>query len=377
MHILIAPNAFKNSLDAGKAASAIASGLEESKLTCTYTLFPVGDGGDGTGSLLTGHLGGEQISSPTHDVMGNAITGSIGMVANKKLAIIEMANASGLGIIDRQKIKSLSANSFGTGEQIVQALQYKVEEIIITLGGSATTDGGSGILKALGVKFLDKEGKILQQLPGDLQRLEFLDIAGLHKRISACRVHVLCDVENKLLGEAGARMFAKQKGATPKEIDLLEQGLKKLTTAIKKLNGKNAAVVAKGGAAGGTAAGLYGVLGARLVNGIRYFLEITGFEKELKKADLVITAEGSIDEQTLQGKGPFGVAEAAAQLGIPVVGLAGLLPDPLPAALKKCFTDLICINPHGSPIAEAMSKTGENLHAAALAFGNRLASTAS
>ena len=373
MEILVAPNAFKNSLDATKVAEAIAKGFRRSKLSCRCTVFPVGDGGDGTGDLLIRRLKGKIVSSDVHDAMGRPVTASFGMIAEDHLAVIEMANASGLKLLDKNVIAPMLANSYGTGLQILESLNRGARKIIIALGGSATTDGATGILRALGVKFLDKDGNILHHLPRDLKFLDRIDITGIDHRILNSEIIVLCDVENTLLGSNGAaKIFAAQKGATPDEINQLEKALAVLAKKIYELNGRDVINIKHGGAAGGTAAGLYGLLRAKLLNGIEHFLDITGFNDQLAATDMVITGEGSIDEQTLHGKGPFGVAARAKQFGLPVIGLAGKLPSRPVQQLDRYFTELISINPGNTSDEQAIANTKMNLEKTAYNLGNRL-----
>lgn len=373
MHILIAPNAFKHSLDAGSAAAAIAEGLEQSRLQCTTECFPVGDGGDGTASLIIEKLKGEIITGEVHDAYGKNIIASYGLIDNKKTAVIEMANASGLRILKDQELDPLKANTYGTGEQIKQALDLGVKKIIIGLGGSATVDGGVGILASLGVRFLDKNKKLLEFLPANLIELEYVDISCLDKRISQTEIIVLCDVENFLLGEEGAAaVFGPQKGATPKVVHRLEQTLQKFSVIAKQATGKEMDKIKHGGTAGGAAAALYAFLDARLVNGIDYFLTLTGFDNALKNAGLVITGEGSIDDQTLQGKGPFGVAKKAKEKNLPVIGIAGKVPLQTTNELEKYFDALWAIASEPSNMNEALKNTEANLIRTSKAIGNLL-----
>ena len=257
MHILIAPNAFKNSLDATAAAEAIRKGLQQSKLKCTCECFPVGDGGDGTAALLIQKCGGKIVPAEVHDPLGRKIRAGFGLIDNGKTAVIEMADASGLRLLRREEYDPLHANTFGTGELIQRTLDKGVNKIIIGIGGSATVDGGTGILRALGVRFLDANGKILPNLPADLAGLESIDLSGLDQRISHCALTVLCDVENPLLGEEGAaKIFGPQKGATEPVIKKLEAALTKLREIMFRQTGKDLAVIKQGGAAGGVAAGM-------------------------------------------------------------------------------------------------------------------------
>ncbi|MGA3282979.1 MAG: glycerate kinase [Verrucomicrobiota bacterium] len=374
MHILIAPNAFKNSLDATAAAEAIRQGLQLSKLKCTCECFPVGDGGDGTAALLIQKCGGTIVPVEVHDPLGRRIRAAFGLIDNDKTAVIEMADASGLRLLRREEFDPLHTNTFGTGELIKCALDKGVGKIIIGIGGSATVDGATGILRALGVRFLDAGGKILSNLPEDLADLESIDLSGLAQRLSHCALTVLCDVENSLLGEAGAaKVFGPQKGATEPVIKKLETALTKMRDVMFRQTGQDLAAIKHGGAAGGVAAGLQGFLNATLVKGIDYFLDITGFEDALQKADLVITGEGSIDEQTMRGKGPFGVAMRAREKNIPVIGLAGRVALEADAPLRKYFIQLLAISSASVELDKALQNTASDLWCTAMELGNRLA----
>lgn len=377
MHILIAPNAFKNSLSAEAAAAAILLGLEQSRLRFTAECFPVGDGGDGTGDLLMTRLGAKKISVPARDPFGRARTTYYGLSAGPTVpttAIIEMANASGLRLLAPQELAPLHAASWGTGDLIRSALENGAKRILVGMGGSATVDGGTGILSALGVRFLDGNGRELTDLPAGLPRFATIDTKDLDPRLKGVELSVLCDVDNPLLGPHGAAaVFGPQKGANPQDVQQLEQILQRFALIIQQQLGIALADLPKGGAAGGAAAGLYGVLGARLVDGIDYFLNLSGFDKALERADWVITGEGSLDEQTLKGKGPFGVAKAAKSKGLPVIALAGRLPREQSPLLKDYFDVLLPINHEASPLTDALPYTGANLTATARAIGNLLA----
>jgi glycerate kinase len=374
LHILIAPNAFKNSLDAVAAAEAIRNGLRQSKLKCTCECFPVGDGGDGTATLLIQKCGGTIVPAKVHDPLGRKIRAAFGLIDNGNTAVIEMADASGLRLLRHEELDPLHATTFGTGELIKCALDRGVNKIIIGIGGSATVDGATGILQALGVRFLNAGGKILSNLPEDLAGLESIDLSGLDQRISRCALTVLCDVENSLLGEEGAaKVFGPQKGATGPAIKKLEAALAKLRDVLFRQTGKDLGVIKHGGAAGGVAAGLQGFLNATLVKGIDYFLDVTGFEDALQKADLVITGEGSIDEQTMRGKGPFGVALRAREKNVPVIGLAGRVALEADAPLRQYFIQLLAIGHAPVEMDKAMQNTAQDLQRTAMELGNQLA----
>jgi glycerate kinase len=355
MKILIAPNAFKNSLNADDAAMAILEGLQQSRLQFTGECFPIGDGGDGTGDLLIKRLNATLIEAPARDPLGRQRQATFGLSGD--IAIIEMANASGLRLLKREELDPLTALSTGTGDLIRAALDHNARHIILGMGGSATVDGGVGILTALGIRF--SAGSI--------------DTSDADPRLVTTRITVLCDVNNPLLGPRGAAaVFGPQKGASPQAVQQLETRLQQLAKLILEKRGKDLTTIPAGGTAGGAAAGLYGLLDAELVNGIDYFLQLTGFEKALADADLLITGEGSIDEQTLQGKAPFGVAVRAKQKGIPVIGLSGRLPLNT-EKLDEYFDSLFTINRQLIHPAEAVKNTAANLTATAKAIGNLLA----
>jgi glycerate kinase len=373
MRILVAPNAFKNSLAAADVAEAIRQGLEESKLQCTVDCFPVGDGGDGTAELILKYSNGSTISATAHDSLMRKISSSFGLMEEGKTAVIEMANASGLRLLQSNELDPLHTSSFGTGELIENALDMGVNKIIMCIGGSATVDGAVGLLQALGFRFLDKDGKELTNMPETLINLEIIDFAGVNKRIKQCKIIVLCDVENALLGKEGAAaVFGPQKGADPDDVKKLEASLTKLSNIIFKQTGKNISMIKSGGAAGGTAAGLAAFLNADLVNGIDYFLSLTKFDEALEGKDLVITGEGSIDMQTLHGKGPFGVARRAKQKGVPVIGLAGKIPAERIGPLEQYFDVLLSINIEDTELSYALLHTKQNLERTSKNIGDLL-----
>ena len=367
MNILIAPNAFKNSLAAEEVAEAIQKGLEQSNLACNCIPFPVGDGGDGTAGLLIKHLKGKVSTRKVHDPLKREITSSFGIVENNflyshKTAIIEMADASGLRLLKPEEYDPLYATSFGTGELIKYAIEENVKKIILCIGGSATIDGGLGIMQALGAVFYNKKGEVLDNAPASLIDLEEIDLSKIDNLVFDTELVILCDVENKLLGQEGAAaVFGPQKGASKENVKQLDTALSKFRDVVLKKNGKDMGWLKHGGAAGGVSAGLHALLNAELVTGIEYFLDATSFGKALEQIDLVITGEGSIDTQTLQGKGPFGVAKRAKANSIPVIGIAGSVPLATNKDLSKYFDVLLPINNEPMAIEIAMKNTYENL----------------
>jgi glycerate kinase len=372
MHILIAPNAFKNSLDAGSVATAISEGLQESRLVCTAECFPIGDGGDGTGALFAKHLGGKRVSVMAHDAIGRPIQSSFWLIDNDQTAVIELADTSGLRQLEPGEYDPLYTTTKGTGEMIKLALDLNVKKIILTIGGSATVDGGTGILEVLGILFLDGKKKPVD-LPNGLAWLSQIDLSGLDPRIMHIDMILLCDVENPLLGAIGAAtVFGPQKGARDHNIPVLESMLSRFREVSLELTGKDMATIKYGGAAGGVAAGLGVFLNAKLVSGIEYFLDHTGFEKSLDKANLLITAEGSLDHQTTAGKGPMGTAKRAKLKGIPVIGFAGKVPLEQDQELSTYFDVVLPIGHGPMELSTAMKTTAINLSRTAKAVGNLL-----
>jgi len=374
MHILIAPNAFKHALTATEAAFALKAGLEASRLSCSCECFPVGDGGNGTCELIRERLRGHSVDVVVKDPVGRPLTTSFGWIDEGQTAVIEMADASGLHLLQEAELDPMHASSYGAGQLMLAALDKGARRMIIGMGGSATVDGGSGMLAALGVRFLDQAGTPITDLPVGLSQLHTLDVGMLDNRLDACEIIVLCDVDNPLLGENGAaRVFGPQKGATPPMVEQLEERLQRWAAVVHAETGCDLTTLPSGGVAGGASVGLVGMLNARLVSGIDYFLQLTRFDESLAKSQLVITGEGSIDRQTLQGKGPFGVAKQAKQRGVPVVGLAGKIPVQVPEALHAYFDALLPIGNAPTPLGEALPLTEANLFRTALELGNLMA----
>lgn len=374
MRILIAPNAFKNSVDANEAALAIEKGLLKANAGIETERLPVGDGGDGTGKLLVRHLGAIMKEVLVKDPLGMEIIASYGWLEHSKTAIIEMADASGLRLLKPSEYNPLKATSYGTGQLIKAAIDNGAKKILLCIGGSATVDGGLGILCALGFKFFNAKGYPIY-IAGELHSLSEIQSNGVITSILQTEIKILCDVKNPLLSLNGAaRIFGPQKGADKDMIVLLENGLTKLRDSILTSTGKDIANVQHGGAAGGVAAGLFGLLNAELVNGIDEFLTLVQFETSIKKANWVVTGEGSIDLQTLEGKAPVGVATMAKQYYIPVTAFAGKIPDGTNNELSSYFKEIININKGEVSLEYALMHTSKNLEQAAFELGIRLSS---
>ena len=374
MHILIAPNAFKNSLSAPDAAKAIREGLMDSSLDCSIECFPVGDGGDGTASMIVQHFGGFFTQVRTSDPLGRKINAPLGFIDEGGTAVIEMAEVSGLKLLQSDEYDPMRATSFGCGELIRAALNQGAKKIILGVGGSATVDGGCGALQAMGLRFLDVSGNELTGMPGILTDLHSIDTSGTDMRIFETEFIILCDVDNFMLGSKGAAsVFGPQKGASENDVIQLENALTRFRDVSFLQTGADLNKLRYGGAAGGISAGLHVYLNARLVQGIDYFLEITGFDKALEKTDILITGEGSIDLQTLEGKGPFGVASRAKKKNIRVIGFAGEVLSGEITELNEYFDVLISVNPPAEDLKTAMLHTATNLRRSSMELGKMIA----
>lgn len=374
MHILLTPNAFKNSLTAVEAGRCISAGLKKSLLDCTIKEIAVADGGDGTANLISKVLSAKTVKVLVDNPLGKKIYASYGWIKKSKTAVIELADASGLRLLKEKELNPLKANTKGTGQLIKSALGHGAKKIILGIGGSATVDGASGILHELGVKFLDKQNREIKQLPKGLLALNRIDVSNMDSRLKDCEIIVLCDVANKLLGKDGAAaVFGPQKGADKIAVALLEKCLHQFNKIARQDLGVNMDSFIHGGSAGGVAAGLAAFVNAKLVSGISYFLDIVHFDEELKITDLIITAEGKLDEQTLEGKGPFGIAKKAKENKVPVIILAGTVPSTINKKMNRYFDVILPIGHAPASLQDAMKNTAADLERTAFEIGNLLA----
>lgn len=293
----------------------------------------IADGGEGTVAAVMQSVAGSIKGCSVKGPLGDSVTAHYGIPAEGTWAIMEMAQAAGLTLVAADKRNPMLANSFGAGEMILDAMDEGCRKIYMGLGGSATTDGGMGMLTALGAKFMDKDGKLLQPSGKALQEIESVDFSGIDPRLSNVELIALSDVQNPLYGpEGAAHVFAAQKGATPEEIDLLDQGLRHYAEALKQSIGRNIAHAAGAGAAGGLGAAFL-ALGCEIESGVEAVLRLMDFDEIMSGAQLVITGEGRMDLQTLMGKGPYGIMQRAARAGIPAVGICGCMDNGAHGAL--------------------------------------------
>ena len=321
-HILFAPDSFKGSLTATQAAAAMQRGAAQVFPDADCVFVPLADGGEGTLDALLNCANGERKTARVCDPLGKEIEADWGVLPARR-AVIEMAQASGLTLVPEKSRDALRASSFGTGQLIRAALDFGCEEILIGLGGSATTDGGSGALSALGAKFLDARGEVLPPGGAALNELHAIDLSDFDPCIGSTPITVLSDVTNPLFGESGAAfIYAPQKGASPEDVKILDSGLQKLAQVAAQTFAE-AGSTPGAGAAGGMGFGLMAFCNAQLKSGIEVVLEVARFDEKLRSADLVLTGEGALDLQTLSGKTVAGVCLAARKRGVPVVAFGG------------------------------------------------------
>ena len=324
MKIVIAPDSYKESLFALAVATQIELGFKEIFPNAQYLKVPMADGGEGTVQAMVEATQGRVVELEVTDPLGRRITGFYGLTGNGQMAMIEMAATSGLALVPPAQRDPRITSSYGTGELIVAALNAGARHLILGIGGSATNDGGAGMLQALGVKLLDAHGQ--QLVPGGaaLALLDRIDVSGLDARLADCTIEVACDVDNPLTGKRGASaIFGPQKGATPEVVQELDAALKHFAAIIERDLGMDVDAVAGAGAAGGMGAAMMAFLKGQLRPGCEIIAKAVGLDAAVRDADLVITGEGRIDHQTIFGKTPFGVATVAKRYGKPVIGVAG------------------------------------------------------
>ena len=326
MKIVIAPDSYKESLSALDVATAIERGFKEIFPDAEYVKLPVADGGEGTVEAMVAATHGRKVQVKVTGPLGEPVAGFYGLSGDEQSAFIEMAAASGLELVPPAKRDPLITTSWGTGELIRHALDAGVKHIIIGLGGSATNDGGAGMVQALGAKLLNAQGKALGQGGGELETLARIDVSELDARLKTCRIEVACDVTNPLTGDQGASaVFGPQKGATGETVARLDHALHHYAKIIQRDLDVDVLTLAGGGAAGGMGAGLYAFCVAELRRGIEIVTDALHLAEHVAGADLVITGEGRIDSQTVHGKVPVGVAKVAKRYNKPVIGIAGSL----------------------------------------------------
>ena len=366
MKIVIAPQAFKGSLSALSAARAIGRGVLASDPTTEIALVPVADGGDGTLSALIDSTDGQIFKSIVTGPLGFAVESEWGVMGDGKTAVIEMAQASGLVLVPPKRRNPLNTTTRGTGQIIKEALDKGYSRIIVGLGGSATNDGGVGMASALGVQFLDSEGKPLADGAAMLSELCHIDVSTIHPGLKLAEIIGATDVTNPLCGPTGSSaVYGPQKGATTEIINRLDAALMHFATIIKSEIDIDVLDEPGSGAAGGMGAGLLAFANAELRSGIDMVCDVLEFEKHIKGADLVITGEGRSDASTVYDKAPMGVARKAKVHNVPTVVLAGSLGEGYEELYNHDISAVVCIADRPMAFDRSLARTEELLEAAA------------
>ncbi len=355
MKIVVAPNAFKDSMTAGDACKAISEGILRVAPDAVIAPVHIADGGDGLHDVIKAVFGGEERFVEVTGPLAKPVKAEFLYLPESKTAVLEMARASGIALLTNEERNARTTTTVGTGELACAAIAAGATKILVGIGGSATNDGGVGFAQALGVKFLDESGNPVRPIGEDLEKIRTIDMSGLKFDPASIAWEAVCDVDNPLTGPRGASaVFGPQKGATPEDVAFLDAGLTNLTLRVKECLGKDLADMPGAGAAGGLGFGLAAFVGAELRPGVDVVLDMVDIDKELKNADLAITAEGRIDFQTAFGKGPAGVGARAKKYGVPCLALAGGLQGDFSnlheIGIDACFT--LCPGP--MPLADAI-----------------------
>lgn len=354
MKIIIAIDSFKGSLTSLEAGQAAQESIRQRFPECQTEIIGIADGGEGMLSVMQNVLGGNTHTIRAHHPLKKVIETSYGISTDGTTAFIEMAAISGLPLIDKEQRNPMKATTYGTGELIKDALEKGCTRFIIGIGGSATNDAGTGMLQALGFRFLDSNGNLLGQGGKILEKIAQVETQGVHPSLKNAHFIVACDVQNPFFGPEGAAfVYARQKGADDLMIADLDKGLRSFAHVIQETTGKDIAHIPGSGAAGGMGGGMMAFLDAELKSGADLLLEISQFEERIADADLIITGEGRIDRQSLMGKIPGKILEAGIRKGIPVIAIAGCVEDE--ELLKEAgFKGVYATKPDSMPLEEAM-----------------------
>jgi glycerate kinase len=373
MKILIAPDSFKNALSALRVGESLKKGLLKAMPDSEIKVVPMADGGEGTVESLIDATRGRWVKVRIHDPLMRETEAGFGITGGGDTAVIEMASASGIQLLATEERDPRVTTTFGTGELIRAALDHGCQTILLGIGGSATNDCGAGMASALGVKFLDGEGRPVGPGGGALGKVQTIDMRSLDPRIPETSVVVACDVTNPLTGPKGAsRVYGPQKGADEEMVRMLDRNLVYFAELIREQLGRDVAEVPGAGAAGGLGAGLIAFLNGDLVEGVPAIAERIGLEDSVRWADLVITGEGGIDHQTQFGKTPFGVARIARKHGKPVIAVAGTVGEGADILHTMGFNAILPITDAPMTLEAAISMTSSLLQATGERLGRIL-----
>ena len=368
MKIVIAPDSFKESLTALEVANAIEAGFKNVFHDAEYIKVPMADGGEGTVQSLIDATQGQLMETEVTAPLGNRVSAVWGLSGDGQTAIIEMAAASGLHLVAPENRNPLKTTTYGTGELIQAALKQNVKKVILGIGGSATNDGGMGMLQALGAKFFNQAGNLIATgaTGGDLSSISKVDFSALDERLQMVEFEVACDVNNPLCGERGASaVFGPQKGATPEMVQALDAGLQNYAAIIQRDWGIEIANQAGAGAAGGMGGGLLTLPNVQLKAGVQIVMDTVKLADKVRDADLVITGEGRMDAQSIAGKTPVGVARTAKQFHKPVIAIVGCLREDYAVVYEHGIDAVFPIIRKIGTLSEVLASGGENLASAA------------
>lgn len=353
------PQAFKGCLKALDAAQAMAAGVKLAAPDAAVHVVPMADGGDDTLDVLMVVAGGRRHSSEVVGPDGRSVKAEWGVLKDGETAVIEMAQASGLGLLTPAQRDPRVTTTFGTGQLVLAALEAGYRNLLVGVGGSATVDGGTGALSALGVRFLDARGWPLPPGGAALADLASIDTSGIDPRLRESSIRVACDVDMPLCGPGGAWKFSAQKGATPEVARELDRALEHYGKVVLDTVGIDIRNMPLAGPAGGLSGGLHALLGAKLERGAELVLEATGWARRLEEADLIIVGEGGINDTTFRGKGPGTIANLARMHGIPVVAVVGQIADDAPDLASEGIAGVRTLMSYVGTEAEACARARE------------------
>jgi glycerate kinase len=367
MKFVFAPDSFKGTLTSVEAADLLQKAATVHFPGADIRKAPVADGGEGTVEAVIAAIGGEYRVATVTGPLGEPLEARYGLARDGKLAVIEMAAASGLTLVPPDRRNPLKTTTRGTGELLRQALEGGAAEILVGIGGSATNDGGMGMLTALGARFYDREGQSLPDCGESLGRVVRINLSGLYPGLKSAAITVICDVTNPLLGpEGAAAVYAPQKGADAAMVSLLEEGMANYAARFRQQYGMDIAGFPGAGAAGGLGAALGGVLGAALRPGIDALLDLAGFDELIAGADLVVTGEGRIDGQSVRyGKAVAGIARHCARAGVPLAIITGGMGPEAETIFDVTFASIMPAVNEAMPLDEALSRSHELFASAA------------
>lgn len=362
MKVVISPDSFKGTLTALEAARSIEQGIQQANEEIETILIPVADGGEGTMDALVLATDGHFVKTTVLDPLGRKIEASFGVLGNQSTCVIEMAAASGITLLHNNERDPRNASSFGTGQLIKTALDQGFRDFIICIGGSATNDAGVGMLRALGLRLIDKYGRDVQKSIDGLYDVKKLDFSNWDTRLNDSSIAIACDVNNPLVGEKGATaVFGPQKGVKPEEITYFDQALTHWADVVEAEKGIRLHDYKGAGAAGGMGGALIVFLNGKFHQGIQLVLDVTNYCEKIEGADYIVTGEGKSDRQTLHGKAPMGVLHCAKQFDIPVALISGCIEEQDREILAPHFQQMMSVVNEAVSTEMAMNEASSHL----------------